>query len=165
MTVSAHIERSRDLGLRAARSVAWIAPTLARLTLGVVFVQSGWGKLHELGKVAGYFTELHIPAPAFNATLVATIELVCGALLLVGFLTRVAAVPLVVSMLVAILTAKRDELADWTDFFGLLEWSYVVLLGWLAVTGAGPISVDSLFARRPGRRRKLNTTEVVEATT
>jgi putative oxidoreductase len=157
VTVSARIERARNLGLGVSRKLAWMAPTLARLTLGAVFVPTGWGKLHNLEKVASFFAELHIPAPAFTATLVATTELVCGALLLFGLLTRLAALPLMVSMLVAILTAKRDELSGWTDLFGLLEWSYVVLLGWLVIVGAGPISIDAWIARRLHRRRKAET--------
>jgi putative oxidoreductase len=171
MSLSTGIERTRNLGLhasasRASRSLAWIAPTIARLTLGVAFLQSGWGKLHDLEKVARFFAELHIPAPAFTARLVSITELVGGSFLLLGLLTRVAALPLVVTMLVAIATAKRDELSGWTDLFGLLEWTYAVLLGWLAISGAGPISVDAFFAKRLNRRRRAEgpraTTDLVD---
>src|SRR5437763_12646395 len=85
-------------------NVSWLPPLFARLTLGVVFVSSGWGKVHDLGKVTQFFTSLGIPAPAFNAALVGWTELICGGLLLVGLLTRLAACPLIVSMIVAIAT-------------------------------------------------------------
>src|SRR5258708_7650387 len=88
------------------QKLGWVGPLGARLPRGVVFVQTGWGKLHSLGDVTKFFTDLGIPAPAFQATLVATTELVGGALLVAGLLTRLAAAPLAFTMVVAILTAK-----------------------------------------------------------
>ncbi len=54
---------------RLLGQVDWLAPLLARVTLGVLFMSTGWGKVHNLDKVTGFFTELGIPAPAFQATL------------------------------------------------------------------------------------------------
>ena len=56
-----------DLATRIGLAFSWLSPTVARLTVGLVFFQSGWGKLHDLAKVTDYFTELGLPAPAFQA--------------------------------------------------------------------------------------------------
>jgi putative oxidoreductase len=131
----------------------WLPPSAARLTLGWVFLESGWGKLHDLDKVIEYFTSLGIPAPRIQAPFVAAIEFVCGGLLLAGIATRVAALPLIAVMLVALATALRDQIGGVSDVFGLAEFCYVVLLFGLVVSGAGPLSVDALLARgRAGAR-------------
>jgi putative oxidoreductase len=113
-----------------------------------VFLQSGWGKLHSLDKVVGFFTQLGIPAPEFQARLVACTELVCGALLLLGLATRIATIPLMITMLVALLTALKGDIHELSDLFGLSEFLYVVLLAWLGVYGAGPISLDRIVAKK-----------------
>src|SRR5438874_1241787 len=95
------ISRLQTRFLSIAEPLSFLGPTLARLTLGVVFIGTGWGKLHGLDKVTDFFTELGIPAPGFNAVLVSSAEFVCGALLLVGLLSRLAAIPLIVVMTVA----------------------------------------------------------------
>ncbi len=131
----------------------WVAPLLGRVTLGVLFVSTGWGKVHHLDKVARFFSELGIPAPAFQATLVSYVELIGGALLLLGLIADFAAVPLIISMLVAIVTAKRHEVHGLPDLFGLVEWTYLVLLTWVALAGAGKASLDYHWLKR-GRVKK-----------
>jgi len=133
-------------------TLAPVAPLLARLTTGLVFVSSGWGKLHHLDKVIGFFAELGIPAPQLQAPFVASLELVGGILLLLGLASRFAAVPLMGTMVVAILTAKRAEIAGLGDLFGTIEWTYLVLLGWIAIAGAGRLSLDTLVGRLAARK-------------
>src|ERR1700722_15240953 len=90
--------------LRAvADRLAFVGPTLARLTVGLVFIGTGWGKLHSLGDVTDFFASLHIPAPGFNARLAASTEFFGGILVLVGLGTRLASLPLAFTMVVAIL--------------------------------------------------------------
>jgi putative oxidoreductase len=137
----------RERLLKVLDQVSFLGPTLARITVGVVFMHTGWGKLHSLGDVTRFFTELGLPAPAFQAALVATTEFVGGLFILVGLLTRLAALPLAVTMVVAILTAKRAELDGVTALLGFEEWSYLVLFLWLAVAGPGPLSLDRLLGR------------------
>jgi len=132
----------------ALGKIDWLAPLLGRVTLGVLFMSTGWGKVHNLDKVTGFFTELGIPAPAFQATLVSYVELVGGALLLVGLLADFAAVPLIISMFVAIITAKRHEVHGLPDLFGLVEWTYLVLLVWVVLAGAGKMSLDHYWLKR-----------------
>jgi len=135
---------------RLAEALGWLPPTLARFGIGWVFAQSGWGKLHNLEQVTGFFTELGLPAPGIHAVLVSTTELVCGSLVLIGFATRLAALPLIVTMIVAIRTALWADVDSLGALFGLSETLYVVLLAWLATTGAGPLSLDALLSRRLG---------------
>jgi putative oxidoreductase len=125
----------------------FLPPLLARLTVGYAFVHSGWAKLHHLDKVGVFFASLGIPAPGFHAIFVSMTELVCGALVLVGLLTRVAAVPLMGTMVVAILTAKLGDVTDLNDFVGLIELTYLVLLAGLAHSGGGALSLDGLIFR------------------
>src|SRR5262245_58862668 len=109
-----------ERGVRTAqRRLEWLPAVAARVTVGCIFVQSGWGKLHNLDQVVRFFAELGIPAPHLQAPLAAVTELVCGALVLAGLATRVAALPLVVVMLVALSTALADRIGDAADLFGL----------------------------------------------
>jgi putative oxidoreductase len=101
--------------------------------------------VHEIAKVAGFFRTLGIPAPGFNAVLVGYSELICGTLLVVGLLTRLATIPLVVSMIVAIATAKRSELHGLFDLVGFDEFTYLVVLVMLAIIGPGATSLDHLL--------------------
>ena len=45
----------------------WLPQLVTRITIGWVFIESGWGKLHNLDRVIGYFQSLGIPAPAIQA--------------------------------------------------------------------------------------------------
>jgi putative oxidoreductase len=147
------LSRAQTTSLSFANRLSFLGPTLARLTLGVVFIGTGWGKLHSLEKVTEFFTELGIPAPGFNAVLASSAEFICGLLLLVGLLSRLAAIPLIVIMIVAIFTAKSDNLHGVSDLLGFEEWTYIVLASWIAVAGPGPLSLDHLLQRFLAKRR------------
>jgi putative oxidoreductase len=146
-TMTDRLSRFRRLALRVSARLRWVAPTLARLTLGWIFLQSGWGKLQNLPRVIAFFTELGIPAPQIQAPLAAFTEFACGALMLIGLATRFASLPLIGVMLVAILTAKRGDIHELSDLFGTSEYLYIVLALWLGGFGAGPVSADYLVAR------------------
>lgn len=139
---------ARAFVLEVAGGLAWLPPTVARLGIGWIFVQSGWGKLHNLPKVIEYFTSLGIPAPQLQAPFVAGVEFVGGLLVLAGLFTRVGSVPLAATMVVALLTAKRADIASAADLFGTAEFLYLLGLGYLAAFGAGPISLDGLLVQR-----------------
>ncbi len=126
----------------------WLPPLVARITVGWVFVESGWGKLHHIDKVIGFFTDLGIPAPALQAHVVAGLEFGGGLALLLGLLTRVATAPLMVIMFVAIATAKKDDLHGFSDLIGFSEYLYMVLLFWLAVKGPGLLALDTFIAKQ-----------------
>jgi putative oxidoreductase len=137
---------TRLLGL--VKRLDSVALLVARLTVGVLFVSTGWGKVHNLANVTEYFVELHIPAPAFNAVLASWTELLGGTLLVLGLASRLAALPLMVTMTVAILTALSDKIHSVPDLFGQVEWTYLVLLFVVVVFGPGKASVDALVRSR-----------------
>jgi len=136
----------------------WLPPLLGRITIGAVFIESGWGKLHNLEKVTGFFTELGIPAANIQARVVATVEFTCGLAVLFGLFTRLTSVPLVGTMVVAIITAKRADITTPTDIFGFIEYLYIVILVWLALEGAGKISLDYLIWGRNEDHNPVNLT-------
>ncbi len=125
----------------------WFPPTLTRVSLGLLFIETGWGKIHGFDHVIAYFNQLGIPHPVLTAHVVAYTELIGGSLLLVGLLTRFACIPLMISMTVAILTAKRDDISEFSDLVMMAEYTFIVLFTWLAIHGAGPLSVDNLLRR------------------
>lgn len=126
----------------------WFPAALTRVSLGILFAEAGWGKVHNFPKVTEYFTSLGIPFPALNAHIVGFTELICGSLILIGLATRLASIPLAISMIVAVLTAKKGDINEWTDLFAISEYLYIVLLTWLAVRGPGALSLDHLFRKR-----------------
>lgn len=148
MRVSPLLESALSRARRLVTKLDWLGPLVARTTLGVLFMSTGWGKVHNLAKVAAFFAELHIPAPALQAALVSYVELIGGALLVLGLFARFASVPLLISMAVAIVTAKADEVHGLPDLFGLVEWTYLALLLWVALVGAGRVSLDHLLFKR-----------------
>jgi putative oxidoreductase len=137
----------RPLVLEIAETLAWLPPTLARVTVGWVFLWTGWGKLHDLDKIVQFFAELGIPYPELQAPFASATEFACGALLLAGLCTRAASVPLIVVMVVAIVTAQRENVTALGDLFGLVEFLYIALLVWLGVAGPGPLSLDAALVR------------------
>jgi putative oxidoreductase len=132
--------------------ISWLGPLLVRITVGVVFLMSGLGKLKGLDGVANFFAELHIPWPHFNAVLASTTEFLGGICILVGLGTRLAAPPLAFTMFVAIITAKRENIEGVTSLLGFEETTYLVVFLWLTFAGAGKASLDHLLSRRLGRR-------------
>ncbi len=144
----APLETACDRSLSLLRSVDWIGPLFVRITLGLVFVTTGWGKLHNLDNVTQFFGSLHIPAPHANAVFVSSVELVGGILLVLGLGTRVAAMFLIGVMTVAIWTAKLPELHGVVELAGTIEFTYLAVFVWLLVAGAGKVSVDHLWHLR-----------------
>ena len=140
-----------DLPIAVASRLAWLAPLLARVTVGWVFASTGWGKLHNLPKIIDYFTELGVPYPQYQAPFASANEFVCGLLVLFGLATRIAAIPLIIVMLVAIRTAQWANVDSIPALLGLVEWAYLAIFAWLAIAGPGPVSIDGLIARMTGR--------------
>jgi putative oxidoreductase len=133
------------------------AVTLIRLMVGAVFLSEGIQKFlfpEELS--VGRFVKIGIPAPAVMAPFVSVCEIIWGALLLLGLLTRVAALPLIIDMLVAISTAEIPLLLT-SGFWAMAHEArvdYAMLLGllFLLLTGAGVWSVDAHLAAWTARR-------------
>jgi len=142
--------------LARLEGLSWVGPLAVRLSLGAVFLGTGWGKLHNLGQVTSFFTELGIPFPAAQAAIVSGVELIGGTLILLGLFTRFAALPLMGTMVVAILTAKRPEIDGLRTLLAFDESIYLAGFLWLLVAGAGKASLDRLFfAQRSALPRPL----------
>ncbi len=128
---------------------------LVRLLVGVVFLSEGIQKFlfpDALG--IGRFTKIGIPAPEIMAPFVGVFEIGCGALLVVGWLTRLAAIPLMIDMFVAIATTKIPLLIK-GGFWAMAHEARTdvcMLLGslFLLIVGAGLWSVDACLARKQG---------------
>ena len=122
---------------------------LIRLMVGAVFLSEGIQKFlfaDTLG--AGRFEKIGLPSPEFLGGLVGSFEIICGLLLLIGFFTRLASIPLIVIMLVAIATTKSEVLAE-KGFWEMMHGSrtdWAMLLGsiFLLIKGGGCWSIDSL---------------------
>ncbi len=115
--------------------------------VGTVFLSEGIQKflfVDQLG--AGRFAKIGLPSPQLLAPLVGGFEIVCGALLLVGFLTRLATVPLLVIITTAIVTTKVPMLMH--DGFwkaaheGRPDLAMLLGLLFILIAGAGPWSLD-----------------------
>jgi putative oxidoreductase len=138
----------RDRAVASLVRLRGLALLLGRLAVGLVFLSTGWGKVHNVEKVTEFFTSLHIPAPALNAVVVGWSELLCGAALVIGLFTRLATIPLIVSMIVAILTAKRGDIHGFFDLIAFEETTYLLVLLMIAILGPGSLSIDHLLAKK-----------------
>ncbi len=136
----------------------WAARTakallLIRILVGWVFVSEGIQKFlfpAQLG--VGRFEKIGIPSPHFMAPFVGTVEIVCGTLLLIGLFTRLVAIPLLAVISVAIATTKIPLIAK-SGVWGMLheartDFSMLLGLVFLLITGAGTLSVDARQQRR-----------------
>jgi putative oxidoreductase len=138
--------------LRVASHLQWLAPLFARIVVGWVFLWSGWGKLHDLPAVTQNFIGWGIPFPHLLTPFVSGVEFFGGLFLLAGFMTRISAGALGVTMIVAIISAKWPEVqGSLENLLGFDETEYLALFLWLAIAGAGRLSVDHLLERRAMR--------------
>ena len=88
------------------------ATILIRLLVGAVFLSEGIQKfLFPAALGVGRFAKIGIPAPQFFAPFVGVVEIVCGTLLIVGLVTRLAAIPVMIDISVAIITTKIPMLS------------------------------------------------------
>jgi len=140
------------------RGTAPAATLLIRLMVGWVFLSEGIQKfLFPQALGAGRFVKIGIPAPHFFAPFVGVVEIVCGALLIVGLFSRVAAIPLLIDITVAIATTKIPLLAK-SGFWAAMHEArtdYCMWLGslFILIVGAGSLSLD---ARRSHRAKSLD---------
>jgi putative oxidoreductase len=126
---------------------------LIRLMVGAVFLSEGIQKFlfaDTLG--SGRFAKIGLSNPEFLGPFVGSFESICGALVLLGLLTRLAAIPLLMIMLVAFATTKSAILAN-DGFWEMMHGSrtdWAMLLGniFLIIKGGGKWSLDHTLMRR-----------------
>jgi len=139
--------------LLATRAPA--ATLLIRLMVGGVFLSEGIQKFLFPAEVgAGRFARIGIPAPEVMGPFVGVVEVVSGTLVLLGLVTRLAVVPLLIDMLVALATTKLPILLA-SGFWKMAHESrtdFSMLLGslFLLWVGAGPHSLDARLQERTG---------------
>ena len=137
------------------QSKAPAAVVLIRAMVGWVFRSEGMQKfLFPAALGVGRFEKIGIPAPSFSAPFVGAVEIVCGSLLLVGLATRLASIPLLINISVAIATTKIPMLAK-SGFWGAMHEArtdFCMLLGviFLLMVGGGPWSADARLRRGDG---------------
>jgi putative oxidoreductase len=129
---------------------ASVGVLILRLALGIVFLPHGLSKLKNPGELAGLLKTLGVPAPALFAWLVALLESVGAALLIVGLATRVVAVGLAIDMVVAIGSVRiRMMKAPFTSTQQAQGWEFEFALMAMALalvfTGAGRVALDRLI--------------------
>jgi len=142
------------------------AVILIRLVVGGVFLSEGIQKfLYPAENGAGRFARIGIPSPDVMGPFVGVVEIVCGTLIVLGLLTRLAAIPLIINMLVAILSTKIPILLGqgfwgfslrnlpYYGFWGMAHEArtdFAMLLGslFLLIVGGGALSLDARLTRR-----------------
>src|SRR6266536_1402200 len=141
---------------RILRSSAPAPVILIRVMVGWVFLSEDIQKfLFPAALGVGRFAKIGIPAPQFFGPFVGDLEIVCGALLIAGLLTRLASIPLLIDILVAIPTTKIPMLSK-AGFWAMMHEArtdYCMLLGliFLLIVGSGTLSLDARLSRRPDR--------------
>jgi uncharacterized membrane protein YphA (DoxX/SURF4 family) len=134
------------------RSASWEKTAwgllLLRFLVGWVFLSEGIQKfLFPAALGAGRFEKIGIPAPRFAGPFVGAVEIVCGALLIVGLFTLAAVLPLLIDILVAIVTTKLPMLMKqgfWAAMHeGRTDFCMVIGLLAIALLGAGALSLDA----------------------
>jgi putative oxidoreductase len=150
--------RIRDAYALFARLVSYLqSPLLLTLRIywGLSFFQTGYGKLHKLGQITEYFASLGIPNPGFNALLAACTECFGGLLLFVGLASRLTAIPLIVTMVVAYVTAEHESAAaffnDQDKFISSAPLTYLMVSLIVFAFGPGVFSIDYLLGRKFAR--------------
>jgi uncharacterized membrane protein YphA (DoxX/SURF4 family) len=147
-----------SLRTRIFASTAPTAVILVRVLVGAVFLSEGIQKfIFPAALGIGRFAKIGILWPGVTAPFVGGVEILCGALVTIGLLTRVAAIPLVIDMLVAIATTKIPMLCQ-KGFWAMAheartDWSMLLGLLFLIAVGAGRMSVD---ARLGGTKTKTD---------
>ena len=153
-----------ELYSAAAFGLPWladIAPFLARLVVGGMFLLSGIYKLftaESACKMQETMVEAGVIAPRQTARLVSICEVVFGGLLILGLLNSLAALGLMILSLVALATVARKQVKGisfgyrLSSYLDLPEILLIVILLWLIAAGPGPYSLDADLFREPFRR-------------
>ena len=126
---------------------------LIRLAVGLIFLTQGVLKFTDPKMGVIRFMRIGFPYPAFTAHFVGLFEIVCGFLVLIGLLTRLASIPLLIVICTAIATTKIPELLRSEQGFWFMvsdartDFAMLTSLIFLLIAGGGAFSLE--------RRRRL----------
>lgn len=130
---------------------------IIRIMVGIVFLSEDVQKfIFPAIRGAGRFERIGLPSPEFLGAFVGLFEIVCGALILFGLLTRFATVPTLIIMTVAIVTTKVDLLTN-EGFWEMMhvsrtDWSMLLGSLFLIIKGGGRYSIDWLIVNEKNER-------------
>jgi putative oxidoreductase len=155
------MQRLLDLYRRVFGKFAYLQPALllaVRLYWGWQFAQTGWGKMHNIAKITGFFASLNIPFPGLNAHFISGLEFFGGLLLILGLATRLTGLLLASNMMVAYWTADREALtsifSDPGKFYVADPYTFLFASLLVLIFGAGMYSLDAFILRRMSRASK-----------
>ncbi len=118
------------------------AIVLVRIAVGLIFFTQGVLKLIDPHMGVLRFTRIGFPYPDFTAHFVGTFEIACGLLVLFGFVTKIASIPLLIVILTAISTTKIPELfRDGQGFWFMVSdarTDFAMTMSLLFIVAAGP---------------------------
>jgi len=119
---------------------------LCRLYWGWGFLMAGWGKLQDIDKFAQSLEQMQMFAPHFNAYLGAYVELIGGLFLMIGFASRLVAIPLAIQMVVAYYLAHYEDLValfgNTSVFVAASPFNYLLISLFVLAFGPGRFSLD-----------------------
>ena len=121
---------------------------LFRLILAYGFFMPAMMKWGDIGAIAGWFENMGIPMPALNAYLAASTEMAAVILLPLGLATRLISIPLIITMLVAIVIVHLGNGFEAGSNGFEIPLYYLLMLFALLINGAGKISLDNLIRKR-----------------
>ena len=150
--VENYIAPAYGLLIKAGSSLQSLFLLAVRLYWGWQFMQTGWGKLHNIPHVIQFFTSLGIPAPGLNAWFIALTEFVGGILLALGLGSRLVGLLLAGDMVVAYIVADRQALlsvfSDPGKFYNADPYTFLFASLMVLIFGPCRISLDHYLARR-----------------
>ncbi|MDE1885023.1 MAG: DoxX family protein [Xanthomonadaceae bacterium] len=138
--------------LDACARQRWLGPLVLRLGFGYFWLETGWGKLHNLDGAIARFVDWGLPLPMWSAPLSAGTEFVGGALLMLGLFTRFTSLVMAFNMAVAIAFVVIKNVMGLDDFVELDEFLYILIFFWLFLAGPGKASLDRWIESRLGLR-------------
>jgi putative oxidoreductase len=148
--MAAIIETARKWYRKEIQALEHVKPMfllILRAYFGWAFFRAGLGKLLNVQVQTDFFRGYGIPLPEFNVYLAGTTEVVCGLMLMVGAASRIITIPLIVTMIVAYLTAHTEQFqALWDNpplFFKAPPFPYLFTCLVVLLFGPGLISVDA----------------------
>lgn len=134
---------------------AWRSRSIffVRLAVGLIFFTQGILKYTDPNMGVNRFTRIGFPHPYFTAHFTGTFEIVCGFLVLIGLITRIAAIPLLIVICTAIATTKIPELSRPNQGFWFMvsdartDFAMLMCLLFLLCAGAGLLSADASISK------------------
>jgi putative oxidoreductase len=120
-----------------------VAMLVLRLGLGILMMHTGYNKLTHFSEYEGKFMNFLGMGSTISLALVVFAEFFCSLFLILGLFTRFSAIPLIITMCVALFKAHNS------DFFGDGQVAALFLTGYLVLLFVGPgrVSVDSMIGK------------------